>query len=119
MTIDDEDEEDANEGEYCEGARRILRVIASASLACLMEIVLQSSTYSSREDEGGGRESEGHDWGWHDPRKPEGREETWDLYSSSSHPRARIYFGTLSMTYMEQALYRPRCPLLTIRRIMH
>ena len=98
MTIDDEDEEDAKEGEYCEGARRILRVIASASLACLMEIVLQSSAHSSRGKRGGKRAARGMIG---DGTTLESQKEEGGL--GSSHPRARIYFGTLSMIYMEEA----------------
>ena len=45
-----------------------------------MEIVLQSSTYSSRgggrgRTKRGGEESEGHDWGWHDPSEARRKEE--------------------------------------------
>ena len=83
---------------------RVLSVIANVSRVSHGNRITKLDIFVTREE----GEDEEHDWGWHDPRKPGGREETWDFHSHSSPlPRARIYFGTLSMIYMEQALIRP------------
>ena len=58
MTIDDEDEGDAEE-EYCEGARRILRVIASVSRVShgnrITKLDIFVTRRGAREDEEGRR----------------------------------------------------------------
>ena len=63
-----------------------------------------------------GEKTEGHDWGWHDPRKPEGE---GGLGTCTPAP---LFLGrgfTLAhLIYVEEAL-RPRCPLFTLLRVLH